>query len=31
MCTAHNTHMPCDMLPHHQMTYNGVILPSVLT
>jgi len=21
----------CDMLPHHQITYNDVILPSVLT
>ena len=24
-------HTPlCDMLPHHQITYNDVILPSVL-
>ena len=21
----------CDMMPHHQITYNDVILPSVLT
>jgi hypothetical protein len=27
----HTTHTPlCDMLPHHQITYNDVILPSVL-
>ena len=27
VCTANKTHM----LPHHQITYNDVILPSVLT
>ena len=31
--SEHSTqHTPlCDMLPHHQITYNDVILPSVLT
>jgi hypothetical protein len=29
--SQHTTHTPhCDMLPHHQITYNDVILPSVL-
>ena len=31
-CAQHTTHtLLCDMLPHHQITYNDVILPSVLT
>jgi len=31
-CTQHTKHKPlCDMLPHNQITYNDVILPSVLT
>jgi hypothetical protein len=35
LCTVHSaqhtTHIPlCDMLPHHQITYNDVIWPSVL-
>ena len=30
--TQHTTHTPlCDMLPHHQITYNDLNLPSVLT
>ena len=32
ICAVHTTHTPlCDMLPHHQITYNHVILPNVLT
>ena len=32
LCAVHKTHTPlCDMLPHHQITYKDVILPSVLT
>ena len=32
MCAVHKTHTPlCDMLPHHQITYDDVILPSVST
>ena len=29
MCAVHTTHTPlCDMFPHHQITYNDVILSS---
>jgi hypothetical protein len=32
LCAMHTTHTPlCDVLPHHQIAYNDVILPSVLT
>jgi hypothetical protein len=32
LCAVHTTHTPlCNMLPHHQITYNDLILPSVLT
>jgi len=33
LCAVHSTqHTPlCDMLPHHQITYNDIILQSVLT
>ena len=32
LCAVHTTHTPlCDMLPHHQMTYNDVNLSSILT
>ena len=32
-CAVHRTqHTPhYDMLPHHEITYNGAILPSVIT
>ena len=33
LCSAwHTTHTPlCDMLPHHQITHNDILLPTVLT
>jgi hypothetical protein len=32
LCAQHTTHMPPqDLLPHHRIKYNDVILPSVLT
>jgi hypothetical protein len=32
LCAVHTTHTPFhDMQPHHQITDNDVILPSVLT